>query len=317
MVHYQVGRKDFSFFNEIREMEQFSSVTQTRQEQPNGWVVLVIHGHLIDLLLKAFLGIVSWQVNWHLSGNWGSLWGTCIPPIKHFLSFENNGPSNLRARHLEKQNSCKSPMRTKLKFLCVKCCFFFGFHWAHEMQELHPKPVYLKAPHSQFGGLLKLETAQGVLLFQNENDEIWVQLRERDDLGEQTVRLMAWFELFMGPSAKVDDPTEDQENENVMNRRVTSQGEVARVGVLGIPCSWYQLSQSEVIFFTPNCATAHLTLRPNGSARDSQCFYIDSDKHVMRCNGHICVSELWFLGNLAPFGEHPASAGGHPSHRRG
>eukprot|EP00434_Breviolum_minutum_P030147 symbB.v1.2.026663.t1/scaffold2686.1/size73053/3 len=37
----------------------------------------------------------------------------------------------------------------------------------------------------------------------------------------------------------VDDPTEDQENENVMNRRV--------------------------IFFTPNCATAHLTLRPNGS----------------------------------------------------
>lgn len=41
----------------------------------------------------------------------------------------------------------------------------------------------------------------------------------------------------MGPSAKVDDPTEDQENENVMNRRVTSQGEVARVGVLGIPCS--------------------------------------------------------------------------------
>jgi len=69
MVHYQVGRKDFSLFNEIREMEQFSSVTQTRQEQPNGWVVLVIHGHLIDLLLKAFLGIVSWQVNWHLSGN--------------------------------------------------------------------------------------------------------------------------------------------------------------------------------------------------------------------------------------------------------
>lgn len=124
MVHYQVGRKDFSLFNEIREMEQFSSVTQTRQEQPNGWVVLVIHGHLIDLLLKAFLGIVSWQVNWHLSGNWGSLWGTCIPSIKHLLSFENNGPSNLRARHLEKQNSCKSPMRTRLKFLCVKCCFF-------------------------------------------------------------------------------------------------------------------------------------------------------------------------------------------------
>eukprot|EP00435_Cladocopium_sp_Y103_P074579 s13_g49.t1 len=30
-----------------------------REEQPNGWAVLVIHGHLIDLLLKALLGIVD------------------------------------------------------------------------------------------------------------------------------------------------------------------------------------------------------------------------------------------------------------------
>lgn len=38
MVHYQVGRKDFSLFNEIREMEQFSSVTQTDRNSPtDGW----------------------------------------------------------------------------------------------------------------------------------------------------------------------------------------------------------------------------------------------------------------------------------------
>lgn len=37
-----------------------------------------------------------------------------------------------------------------------------------------------------------------------------------------------------------DDPAEDQENENVMQGR-------------------------RVVFFTPNCATAHVGLRPDGS----------------------------------------------------